>query len=128
MLRRLLNATTRLLGWSAVGKRVLLASGEGPVAAALTGRCGSIEDVSTDRSGQEVIRVVLDHAVVIDTTSTTEIRLVPRHAGCGSLALATTAIAAYVVRASESASDCIADAESILAVMDVRKARTGEHG
>lgn len=120
MFRKALNAMTRISGWNAVGKRVLLISGEGPNSPALKGCSGLIKSVSTSRFGQEVIQVILDRVIVVNTVSLTEIFLVPRHLGYGSIALATTSIAAYVVDTLESVNEPTSDKDSILALMDVR--------
>ncbi|WP_140727416.1 hypothetical protein [Pseudomonas sp. Hp2] len=109
-----------MLGWNVVGKRVFLISGEGPSSATLTGVSGLIEDVSTGQFGQEVIRVVLDRAILVNGASLAEIFLVPRHRGYGSVALATTCIAVYVIDKLGTASEPIMDEGSILALMDVR--------
>ena len=119
MLRGILNAATRMLGWNVVGKRVFLMSGEGPGSAALTGVSGLVEDVSTGQFGQEVIRVVLDQTIFVNSASLDEIFLVPRHRGYGSVALATTCVAAYVIDKLGTSSEPLTDEGSILALMDV---------
>lgn len=119
MFRKMLNIFTRMLGWNAIGKRVCLISGEGPDSAILSGASGLIKDVCAGQFGQEVIRLELDRGIIIHEARLTDIFLVPRHRDYGSIALATTCIAVYVVDKFGVANESIANEDSILALMDM---------
>ncbi len=121
VIRTLMNIFYRLTGWTPIGRRLRFISGEGPAALELDKQTCQITDVQKmGHDGPEALIVELSHRVSARNMELSKVALVPRHAGYGVHALATTAIATYVFPFESTVANDALDWNSMIAMMDVR--------
>ena len=119
-MRQLLNAFIHLSKWSPVGRFVCFESGEGPAASELTNQRGKIVEIRLTGDGIEALVIRLEAPLRAGGGETTQLVLVPRHSGYGSLALPTTRIVTYVFPESGQLPGMLPDYERMIALMDIR--------
>ena len=126
MIRRLINACTRAIGFSPVGSRVRICGTDGPAAEQLIGRVAEITAHVRLPHNQEMLtaRVCVEAS---EPSSGTEFVLIPRHAYLGAEALCTTGIAVYLFPAQASEPFMLPKYEEMSAIVDIVLCKASPH-
>lgn len=116
MFRKLVNKFISWSGWSPAGKNVIFVNGEGPGALQLKGLSGVITGVLMD-GAQERILIEIETNDRACGVAGTRFIAIPRHKDFGSVALASTCIAVYIL--PDGGRDGALDEKNIIATMDL---------